>query len=82
MLLSIKISHKKSAFSVKPRMLFFPLIHVKMPTIVGILTYMSGEKFMLNSVEQELSFITSGPASFESVPIHLNTAPFQSNGYE
>ena len=27
---------------------FFPLIHVKMPTVVGILTFMSGEKFMLN----------------------------------
>ena len=26
---------------------FFPLINVKMPTIVGILTYMSGENFML-----------------------------------
>ena len=27
---------------------FSPLIHVKMPTIVGILTFMSGENFMLN----------------------------------
>ena len=43
------------------RMLFFPLIHVKMPTIVGILTSMSGENFMLNWVEHEKSFITSGP---------------------
>ena len=34
--------------SVKPRMVFFPLIHVKMPTTVGILTYMSGKNFMLN----------------------------------
>ena len=42
-------------------MLFFPLIHVKMPTIVGILTYMSGKNFMLNWVEHEKSFITSGP---------------------
>ena len=25
----------------KPRMLFFPLMNVKMPTIVGILTFMS-----------------------------------------
>ena len=41
-------------------MLFFPLIHVKMPTIVGILTFMSGENFMLNWVEHEKSFITSG----------------------
>ena len=42
-------------------MLFSPLIHVKMPTIVGILTFMSGENFMLNSVEHEKSFIISGP---------------------
>ena len=27
---------------------FFPLIHVKMPPIAGILTFMSGENFMLN----------------------------------
>ena len=27
----------------KPRMLFFPLINVKMPTVVGILTFMSGK---------------------------------------
>ena len=36
-------------------MLFFPLINVKMPTIDCILT------FMLNGVEHEKSFITSGP---------------------
>ena len=40
--ISIKIS-RNSAFlgSDKTRMLFFPLINVKMPTIVGILTFMS-----------------------------------------
>ena len=27
---------------------FFPLIQVKMPTIVGILIFMSGENFVLN----------------------------------
>ena len=32
----------------KPRMLFFPLINVKMPTIVGILTFMSWKNFMLS----------------------------------
>ena len=32
----------------KPRMLFFPLRNVKMPTIVGILTFMSRKKFMLS----------------------------------
>ena len=42
-------------------MLFSPLINVKMVTIVGILTFMSRKNFMLNSVKQEKSFITSGP---------------------
>ena len=32
-----------------------------MPTIVGILTFMSRKKFMLSWVEHEKSFITSGP---------------------
>ena len=32
----------------KPRILFFPLINVKMPTIVGILTFMSRKNFMLS----------------------------------
>ena len=40
MLISIKIP-RDSAFlgSDKQRMLFFPLINVKMPTVVGILTF-------------------------------------------
>ena len=32
-----------------------------MPTIVGILTFMSRINFMLSSVEHEKSFITLGP---------------------
>ena len=43
-----------------PSMLFFPLINVKMPTIVGILTFMSMKNSMLSWVEHEKSFITSG----------------------
>ena len=42
---------KKFSFfsgSDKPRMLFFLFINVKMPTIVGILTFMSRKNFMLN----------------------------------
>ena len=31
-----------------PRMLFFPLLNVKMPTVVGILTFMSRKNFMLS----------------------------------
>ena len=42
-------------------MLFFLLINVKMPTGVGILKIMRRKIFMLNSVEHEKSFITSGP---------------------
>ena len=43
-------------------MLFFPLIHVKMPTFVGILTFMNGKNFMHNCVEHEKGLITSGPS--------------------
>ena len=41
---------KKSAFSGsdKPGILFFLLINVKMPTIVGILTFMNRKNFMLS----------------------------------
>ena len=42
-------------------MLFFLFINVKMPTIVGILTFMSWKNFILSLVENEKSFITSGP---------------------
>ena len=37
-----------SSDSNKPIMLFSLLINVKMPTIVGILTFMSRKNFMLN----------------------------------
>ena len=44
----------------KPRMLFVPLINVKMPTTVGILTFMSRK--LSCSVELSMkSFITLGP---------------------
>ena len=48
------------AGSDKPRMLLFLLINVKMPTIVGILTFMSRKK---NHAEAEhgFIFITSEP---------------------
>ena len=41
--------------------LFIMLINVKMPTIVGILTFISMINFVLSLVEHEKSFITSGP---------------------
>ena len=40
---------------------FIMLINVEMPTIVGILTFMSRIKFVLSCDEHEKSFITSGP---------------------
>ena len=40
---------------------FILLINVKMPTIVGILTFMSRINFDLSWVEHEKSFITLGP---------------------
>ena len=50
---------RNSAFlgSDEPR-IFFPLINVKMPTIVGILSFMSRKNFMLSWVEHEKSYST------------------------
>ena len=39
---------------------YFPLINVKMPTIVGILTFMSRKNLMLSCVEHGKSFIPRG----------------------
>ena len=41
--------------------LFIMLINVKMPTLVGILTYMSMINLVLISVEHKKRFITSRP---------------------
>ena len=40
---------------------FIILINVKMPTIVGILTFMNRMNFVLSCVEHGKSFITSRP---------------------
>ena len=40
------------------------LINMKMPTIVGIIIFISRENFMLSLVKHERSFITSGPDEF------------------
>ena len=45
---------------------FIMLINVKMPTFVGILSFMSRINFMLSGVEYEKSFITSGPGQTTS----------------
>ena len=44
---------------------FIMLINVKMPTIVGILTFMSRINFVLSYVDHEKGFITSGPGCQE-----------------
>ena len=43
--------------------IFIMLINVKMPTIVGILTFISMINFMFIWVEHEKGFRISGPAS-------------------
>ena len=49
--------------SKKPKMLFFPLINVKMPTIVGILTFMSRKKSCSVELSMENVLLPRGPAS-------------------
>ena len=44
------------------------LINVKMPTIVGILTFMSRISFVLSCVVHGKSFITSGPDFSNACP--------------
>ena len=44
----------------KPKILFFLLIKVEMPTTVRISIFMNRKKFMLSWVEHEKSFITLG----------------------
>ena len=46
---------------------FIMLINVKMPTIVGILTFMSRINFVLSGVEHEKSFITWYTASCKQI---------------
>ena len=55
-----KIS-RNSAFSGSDKMLFFLLINVKMPIIVGILAFLSRKNSMLSWIDHGKSFITSGP---------------------
>ena len=47
----------------EPSMNYFLLINIKMPTVVGILIFMSKKSSMLNWVEHEKSSITSGQVS-------------------
>ena len=58
-------------------MVFFPLIHVKMPTVVSLLTFMSGKIFRLNLVEFIKSFVTSGPDKKCWFAVSLSTKVFK-----
>ena len=46
---------------------FIMLINVKMPTIVGILTFMSRINFVLSRVEHGKSFKTLGPGAYKNM---------------
>ena len=52
------------------------LINVKMPTIVGILTFMSRINFVLSWVEHEKSFITMGPCHYFHTIMALGKVTF------
>ena len=53
---------------------------LKMPTIVGILTFMSRKNVMFNGVEHDKIFITSGSAFVSLTVLHVKriffAAPF------
>ena len=68
MFISIKISGNSACLgSENPGMLFFMLMNVKMPTLVGILTFM-GRKVPC-SAELSMNFLTPGT----DVPAHVCT---------
>ena len=58
---------------------FIMLINVKMPTIVGILTFMSRINFVLSCVEYEKCFITSGPGLQASAQSDKSSLSLESN---
>ena len=47
------------------------LINVKMPSIVGILTFKSRINFVLSSVEHGKSFKTLGPGSIQNLKMSI-----------
>ena len=55
----IQTNEEVSCFNLSD-VVFIMLINVKMPTIVGILTFLSMINFVLSYVEHEKSFITLG----------------------
>ena len=62
------VKHKDFFLLLKPSDVYILLLNVKMPTIVGILTFMSGINFMLSRVGHENSYI-SGFTLFGSIKL-------------
>ena len=63
----LKYLQTKKFLALNPsNVVFIMLINVKMPTIVGVLTFMSRINFMLSRVEHGKSFITSGPVCYDT----------------
>ena len=60
---------------------FIMLMNVKMPTIVGILTFMSRINFVLSQVEHEKSFITWGLTSRQECTIKNQYCYFSTKTY-
>ena len=79
LLIKLKIPTKTFPALSLSDVVFIMLINVKMPTIVGILTFMSRIKFMLSRVEHEKSFITSGPGKPRLA--RILKFPFHSDGF-
>ena len=50
-------------------MLFFMLMNIKMPTVVGILTFMSRKNLILSRVEHEKFFYNLGARSCNYCPV-------------
>ena len=60
-LINTEMAQINPFFWSRPSEPFILLIYVKMPTVVGILTFIRRINFSLSSAEHKKSFITSGP---------------------
>ena len=71
LLIKTKIPTKKFLALSLSDVVFIMLINVKMPTIVGIVTFVSRINFVLSLVEYEKSFITSRPGYNDQIKMHF-----------
>ena len=61
----------------KPRIMFFLLVNVKMPTTVGILTFMSRKKFMQISLGSDFRPVSCGVPLL--LLLFINDLPLNTN---